>query len=29
MDYMLYKDPLLNVTDDVIKGMNIKLSEKK
>jgi outer membrane protein len=29
MDYMLYKDPLLNVTNDVIKGMNIKLGEKK
>jgi outer membrane protein len=29
MDYMLYKDPLLNVTDDVIKGMNIKLSGEK
>jgi outer membrane protein len=29
MDYMLYKDPLLNITDDVIMGMNIKLSEKK
>jgi outer membrane protein len=29
MDYMLYKDPLLNVTDDVIKGMNIKLSIEK
>jgi outer membrane protein len=29
MDYMLYKDPLLNITDDVIKGMNIKLSSGK
>lgn len=29
MDYMLYKDPSMNVTNDVIKGMNIKLSEKK
>jgi outer membrane protein len=29
MDYMLYKDPSLNVTDDVIKGMNIKLSTEK
>jgi outer membrane protein len=29
MDYMLYKDPSMNVTDDVIKGMNVKLNEKK
>jgi outer membrane protein len=29
MDYMLYKDQSLNVTDDVIKGMNMVFSEKK
>ncbi len=29
MDYMLYKDESLNVTDDVIKGMNTKLSAGK
>jgi outer membrane protein len=29
MDYMLYKDPSLNITNDVIKGMNIKLSTEK
>jgi outer membrane protein len=29
MEYMLYKDPLLNITDDVIKGMNVKLSSGK
>lgn len=29
MDYMLYKDQSMNVTDDVIKGMNVKLNEKK
>ena len=29
MDYMLYKDQSLNVTNDVIKGMNIKLNGGK
>ncbi len=29
MDYMLYKDQSMNITDDVIKGMNMVLSEKK
>ncbi len=29
MDYMLYKDPALNVTDDVIKGMNTKMGSEK
>ncbi len=29
MDYMLYKDQSLNVTDDVIKGMNAVFSGKK
>ena len=25
LDYMVYKDSALNITSDVIKGMNIKL----
>ena len=29
LDYMLYKDSSFNITDDVIKGMNEKMSEKK
>jgi outer membrane protein len=29
LDYLLYKDSTLNITDDVIKGMNEKLDKKK
>jgi outer membrane protein len=29
MDYMLYKDPSLNITDEVIKGMNEVMKVKK
>jgi outer membrane protein len=29
LDYMVYKDSALNITADVIKGMNEKMSEKK
>ena len=28
LDYMAYKDSSLNITDDVIEGMNIKLNKK-
>ncbi len=28
LDYMLYKDAAYNITDDVIKGMNTKMSAK-
>ena len=29
LDYLVYKDPALNITDDVVKGMNLKMSNKK
>jgi outer membrane protein len=29
LDYMVYKDAALNITDDVIRGMNEKLSKEK
>jgi len=28
LDYMVYKDSSLNITDDVVKGMNAKMGEK-
>ena len=28
LDYLVYKNPALNITNDVIKGMNIKMNAK-